>query len=69
MCDGERLPGQAEYDLLVGDEAGQADAVHRDVPLFPASRPGERLLLDLLVGEGLVTPARGEPFGRRQRSA
>src|SRR6202165_3715755 len=65
--DGQRLSRQPEDDLLVGDEAGQADAVHADVPLFPTARSGQGLLLGFLVAERLVAAPRGDPSGRGER--
>src|SRR6266851_9217916 len=67
--DRQGLPRQAEDHLLVGDEAGQAHAVHGDVALLPTSRPGERLLLSLAVRERLVTAPGAEPARGRQRGA
>src|SRR5882672_6907842 len=67
--DRQRLSWKPEDDLMVGDEAGKAHAVHGDVPLLPTSRSGQGLLLSFLVAERLVTPQRGEPFrGRQGRS-
>src|ERR1700693_4754611 len=67
--DSQRLPWQSEDHLLVGDETGQPDAVHGDTALLPTPRPCERLLLGLLVAEGIVAAPRREAPGCRQRGA
>src|SRR2546425_6776776 len=65
--DGQRLTWQAEDDLLVGDEARQANAVHRHAALLPTSRARKRLLFRLLMRErSVLTPSRQAPR-RRQR--
>ena len=69
MRDRQGLAGQAEDHLLVGDEAGQPQAVHGDIALLPASCARQRLPLRLLVAEGLAAPLRRQPPRRGQRRA
>src|SRR4029077_2293749 len=48
------LAWKSEDHFLVSDKSRQTNAVDRDAALLPTSRPSERFLLGLLVGEGLV---------------
>src|SRR5438270_11658382 len=54
MRDGQGLTGQSEDDLLVGDQARQANAADSQAGLFPPSRARPRCLLRSLVRDRLV---------------